>query len=172
MFDLKDVANGLNCRPLLSFHQIPYIPLQAHVSAGRFCVPVDPRISLKATVLVASGRAQEKIFRKKPASPREYMNTSMQRSFDFKANWEKIHAGLCTMVRVCQGVASPDEKITTKEYQDLYLYPLQQRVHTLTKLLILCFLNFEATCILGVPDLKRKRSKNFTTRWPPYFKRW
>jgi hypothetical protein len=51
------------------------------------------------------------------------MNTSMQRSFDFKANWEKIHAGLCTMVRVCQGVAGPDEKITTKEYQDLYLYP-------------------------------------------------
>lgn len=50
------------------------------------------------------------------------MNTSMQRSFDFKANWEKIHAGLCTMVRVCQGVAGPDEKITTKEYQDLYFY--------------------------------------------------
>lgn len=47
----------------------------------------------------------------------------MQRSFDFKANWEKIHAGLCTMVRVCQGVAGPEEKITTKEYQDLYLYP-------------------------------------------------
>eukprot|EP01127_Copromyxa_protea_P020813 TRINITY_DN69_c0_g1_i1.p1 TRINITY_DN69_c0_g1~~TRINITY_DN69_c0_g1_i1.p1 ORF type:complete len:780 (+),score=218.89 TRINITY_DN69_c0_g1_i1:72-2411(+) len=50
------------------------------------------------------------------------MNTSMQRSFDFNANWEKIHAGLCTMVRVCQGVAGPDEKITTKEYQDLYFF--------------------------------------------------
>ncbi len=48
-----------------------------------------------------------------------------QRSVEWDSMSSGITAGLKTMIRVCQGIAEADEKITAGKYQQLYWYDSQ-----------------------------------------------